>query len=335
MAVSKVPDKLIEILIKSGHGDENIALAAQKELVTYFVQALEEPLRDGVLVGDIISDIFQEEVLAPNAVPSYELSFLAPGTEKDHVAYVIPNQGKIPQRHIEGDYVQVPTYRIASSVDWLLRYATHARWPMIQRAMEAFEVGFTKKRNDDGWHTLLMAGVDRNIVVYDTNANVGQFTKRLVSLMKLIMRRNGGGNSSSTNRRKLTDLYMSPEGQEDMRNWGIDQVDEITRREIYVAEDGSLNRVFQVNMHDIDELGAGQEYQNFFTGQLTGNLASGDVELVVGIDKTRRNFYMPVKEQMQMFPDPSLHREQREGVYGWMELGFFLPDNRDIILGSY
>ena len=42
---------------------------------------------------------------------------------------------------------------------------------------------------------LLAAGVDRNIVVFDSDADAGQFTKRLVSLMKTVMRRNGGGNS--------------------------------------------------------------------------------------------------------------------------------------------
>lgn len=327
----KIPAKLEKLLRASADINPVVAEKALDELV----QALAEPLRDGTLVGDIISDIFMREELAPDAYPSYELSFLAPGTEKDHVAYTIPNQGYIPQRNIEGDYVMVPTYRIGNSIDWLLRYAKMARYPMVEKAMQVFEIGFTKKRNDDGWHTLLMAGVDRNIMVYDTDANAGQFTKRLVSLMKLVMRRNGGGNSASNNRRKLTDLYVPPEAMEDMRNWGVDQIDETTRRQLYVADDASLNRLFQVNMHDIDELGQGQEYQNFFSNQLSGNLASGDVELVVGFDMTKGNFWMPVKETLQVIPDNSMRRQGREGLFGEEELGFFVADNRDILLGSY
>ena len=100
---------------------------------------------------------------------------------------------------------------------------------------------FVKKTNDDAWHTLLAAGVDRNILVYDADAAIGQFTKRLVSLLKTVMRRNGGGNSSSINRGKLTDLYVSPEAIEDIRNWGVDQIDEVTRREIYNADDASAS----------------------------------------------------------------------------------------------
>ena len=124
--------------------------------------------------------------------------------------------------------------------------------------------------NDDGWHTILSAGVDRNILVYDADASSGYFSKRLVSLMKTIMRRNGGGNSTSINRGQMTDLYLSPEGLEDIRNWGVDEVDDITRRELITREGGLLTRIFQVNLHDLDELGEGQEYQSFFTSELSG-----------------------------------------------------------------
>ena len=56
------------------------------------------------------------------------------------------------------------------------------------------------------------------------------------------------------------------------RNWGVDQVDEITRREIYTAADGNVNRVFGVNLHDLDELGEGQEYQEFYDNVLSGTM---------------------------------------------------------------
>ena len=192
--------------------------------------------------------------------------------------------------------------------------------------------------NDDGWHTLLAAAVDRNILVFDNDAAAGQFTKRLVSLMKTVMRRNGGGNSASNNRGALTDLYVSPEAMEDIRNWGVDQVDEVTRREIYTASEGGapITRIFGVNLHDLDELGEGQEYQSFFTSELSGSVQTSDTELVVGLDQsTNDSFVMPVKSQLQVFEDPTLHRQQRAGYYGWAELGFGVLDNRRVILGSF
>ncbi len=161
--------------------------------------------------------------------------------------------------------------------------------------------------------------------------------------MKTVMRRNGGGNSASNNRGMLTDLYVSPEAMEDIRNWGLDQIDEVTRREIYTAADGSVNRVFSVNLHDRDELGEGQQYQLFYSNVLSGTLpqnAGGDsnndkVEIVVGLDLRKRDsFIMPVRQEVQIFEDDTLHRQKRAGFYGWAEQGFAVLDNRRVLLGA-
>ena len=323
--------ELTELLVRSGSPNREVALAANAE----FAKALELPLRQGLLSGDILDGIFEPIQLASNASPEFPLDFLAPGTEKDFVAYTIPNHGRIPERHVESDYVMVPTYDIGSSIDYLLKYARDARWDVVGRAMEVLEGSFVKKMNDDGWHTLLAAGVDRNIVVFDSDASASQFTKRLVSLMKTVMRRNGGGNSASNNRGMLTDLYVSPEAMEDIRNWGMEQIDELTRREIYTATDGSLNRVFGINLHDLDELGEGQEYQSFYTTTLSGTMAASDTEVVVGLDLRKRDsFIMPVRAQVQVFEDDTLHRQKRAGFYGWAEQGFAVLDNRRVVIGS-
>ena len=324
-------DEMNQLLAKAGSFDSNESLNAMAEIA----KALELPLRKGVMDGDILGGIFEAIQLAPGATSEFPLDFLAPGTESQFVAYTIPNHGRIPERHVEGDYVMVPTYDIGASIDFLLKYARDARWDVVGRATEVLQKSFVKKMNDDGWHTLLAAGVDRNIVVYDSDANASQFTKRLVSLMKTVMRRNGGGNSTSNNRGMLTDLYVSPEAMEDIRNWGVDQVDEITRREIYTAADGALNRVFSVNLHDLDELGVGQEYQLFFDNTLGASMPGSDTEIVVGLDLRKRDsFIMPVRQEVQIFEDDSLHRQKRAGFYGWAEVGFAVLDNRRVLIGS-
>ena len=307
-------EQFIELLKQSGSADRTEALTAQHEIA----KALEEPLRQGVLIGDILGNIFERMVMEPGTTSEFPLDLLAPGEEDEFVAYTNPGHGRIPERTVEGDYVMVPTYSISASIDWLLRYAREARWDVVGRAMQVLEASFVKKMNDDGWHTVLAAGVDRNIMVYDADATAGQFTKRLVSLMKTVMRRNGGGNTGSLVRGKLTDMYLSPEALEDIRNWQVDQIDEITRREIFTAADGGITRLFQVNLHDIDELGESQEYQNFLTSQLSGSLQGSDVELVVGLDLGNRDsFIMPVKQEVQIFED------------------FAVLDNRRVLLGSF
>jgi len=334
--ISAPTAEMTALLKKSGSANRTESLDATHQLAV----ALQEPLRQGVLSGDIASGIFETINLAPGSTPEFPLDFLAPGTEKDFVAYSVPNHGRIPERYVEGDFVMVPTYEIAASIDWTLRYARDARWDIVSRALQVLQSSFVKKTNDDAWHTVLAAAVDRNILIFDADAAVGQFTKRLVSLLKTTMRRNGGGNSSAINRGKLTDLYVSPESLEDVRNWGVDQIDEVTRREIYNAEDGSgaIARIFSVNLHDLDELGENQEYQSFFINELSGSLASAggaDTELVVGLDlSTNDAFVRPVREDVQVFEDDNLHRQRRAGFYGWAEHGFAVLDNRRVLLGS-
>lgn len=323
---------LTELLVRSGSANASESVSATAELAT----ALTLPLRKGIMSGDITGNIFETITLAPGATSEFPLDFLAPGTEKDFVAYTIPNHGRIPEAHIEGDYVMVPTYDIGASIDWLLKYARDARWDIVGRAMQVLRDQFVKKVNDDAWHTLVYTGADRNIIVYDPDAAASQFSKRLVSLMKLAMRRNGGGNSASSNRGQLTDLYVSPEAIESIRNWGVDEVDETTRRELITNEGGLMTRIFGVNLHDLDELGIGQEYQLFFEDALDGTLPSGDSEIVVGLDLSNRDsFVMPVRAPLQIFEDPTLHRQRRAGFYGWYEYGVASLDNRRVLLGSF
>ena len=321
-----------QLLSRAGSLQREESLAATSELA----KALELPLRQGVMSGNILGDIFEAINLQPGATAEFPLDFLAPGTEKEFVAFTIPNHGRIPERHVEGDYVMVPTYDVGASIDWLLKYARDSRWDVVGRAMEVLQGQFVKKMNDDGWHTLLSAGADRNILIYDGDASSGMFSKRLVSLLKVVMRRNGGGNSTSIHRGELTDLYISPEGHEDIRNWGVDEVDEFTRRDLIVHEGGLLVRIFQVNLHTLDELGEGQEYQNFYTSDLSGTMPSGKNEILVGLDlRNRDSFVMPVRAPVQVFEDDTLHRQRRAGMYGWAEHGFAALDTRRVLLGAF
>lgn len=323
--------ELIELLVRASDNDRSVALDAQRKLA----KALELPLREGILAGNIIDGIFQPIPLPPGAAPEFPLDVLAPGTEKEFVAYTIPFHGRIPERTLEGDYIMVPTYEVGSSIDWPLRLALRARWDIVARAIEIFEASFVKKLNNDGWHTLLAAGADRGLVVFDANAGQGRFTLRLISLLQQAMRRHAGGNTTSNRRGRLTDLYMSIEAFEDMRSWTLADVDEVTRREIFTSEEGGLSRVYNVNLHDLNEFGVDQEYQNYYLNDLHATLAAGDVELVVGLDLQRNDsFVMPIASELEVFEDDNMHRQRRAGVYGWAEHGFAVLDNRRILLGS-
>lgn len=329
------PDEFTLAMIKqTADSDPRVREAAQWQLA----KAIETPLREGVLYGNVLGNIFETMKWPPGTNVEFPLDLLAPGEEDEFVAYTSPGVGYIAERRVNGDFVTVPTYGIANAIDWELKFARQANWNIVARAMEVLQAGFVKKLNNDGWHTILSAAVDRNILVYDADATAGFFTKRLVSLMKTVMVRNAGGNTASVRKGALTDIFLSPEAVEDIRNWNVDQVDELTRREIYLASDDGerLTRVFGVNLHPMNEFGESQEYQLFFTGQLGGSLQGSDVELVIGLDLTNRDsFIMPTTLPIEIFPDPNMHRRGEEGYYGWGEFGFGALDGRRVLAGSF
>lgn len=319
-----------ELVARTASNDRATAFQAQAEFAT----VLQGAIRSALLVGDN-RQVFNAVEFGPTEEIEYPVDAIAPGEEDELVAFTVPNQGRIPEKTFEADYVKIPTYRSANAIDWELRAVRNGGANVIQGFIRGMANGFVQKQNDDAWHTLLAAAADRNILVYDADATAGLFTKRLVSLLKTTVRRNGGGNAQSMVQFKLTDLFTSIECIEDMRSWGVDQVDEITRREIYVAADGSLNRIFSVNLHGMTEFGEGQKYQQYFTEQLGGSLAASDLELLIGLDlETVESLVMPVREQVTIFDDPTLHRQQRQGYYGWGEWGFACLDNRCVIAGS-
>jgi hypothetical protein len=75
------------------------------------------------------------------------------------------------------------------------------------------------------------AAVERGLKVYESDPQkVGAYTKRLTSLMKAAMRNMGeqsaeAARSAAKMRDALTDIYINPEAMEDIRAWGVDEID--------------------------------------------------------------------------------------------------------------
>jgi hypothetical protein len=309
-------------------------MAAQRAMAA----ALDEPLREGIFDEDNLGGIFRREVLAPGAQANYPLDFVRPGTEDlNFTAITLPKQGRVPERHVEGDELWVPTFQIANSIDWSLRYARDARFDVVRRALEVYRMGYTRKINEDGWHTLLAAADSRGLVVNDSVAQGGQFTKELVSKMQTAMTRNAGGNGQAG---KLTDLYISLEAMEDIRAYDLSEIDDVTRRDVLNSTPEGLAKFYGTVLHFMTEMGVGQEYQLYLATVLGRSVTAVDAldeEFCIGLDlSTNDSFVSPIRQELQTFEaGPEMHRQQRAGVYGWMEHGFAVLDNRRGILGTF
>jgi len=331
--IIKLTENQIALLRATASDNPKVAEAAGKA----FAAALEEPLRKGIFDEDNLGGIYMREVLAPGAQSNYPLDFVRPGTEDlDFTAITLPKQGRVPERHVEGDELWVPTFSIANSIDWSLKYARDARFDVIGRAVRVYQMGFTRKINEDGWHTILAACDARGLVAVDTAAAAGQFTKELISKMQTTMIRNAGGNGQAG---VLTDLYTSLEAMEDIRAWDFSEIDEVTRGDILRSSGKNMATLYNTVLHFMTEFGVGQEYQTYLDTTLARSVVgadAGDNEFVVGLDlSTNDSFVQPVRQELQTFDDPTLHRFQKAGLYGWQEHGFAILDNRRCLLGTF
>lgn len=345
MNFQRYPQEAVDALKATAHVDSEVRTKAQKA----FAAELQWPLRQGIFDRDNLGGIFEKQVLAPGAQANYPLDFVKPGDEDQFIAFAMPKQGRVPERHVEGDELWVPTFNIANSIDWSLKYAKEARFDVIMRAIKVYEAGFVRKINSDGWRTVLGAADGRGTVVtangaaaftgstLTPSAAAGQFTKELISRMKTAMTRGAGGNGNAG---RLTDVYLSMEAMEDIRAWDVDEIDEFTRREIFVSKEYGLAQIYGIVLHEMTEFGEGQEYENFLKTTLGRShqvVNSATLkEYCIGLDlSTMDSFVMPIREELQTYEDPALYREQRAGIYGWMEHGFAVLDPRRVLIGEF
>lgn len=294
-------------------------------------QVMEKAWQAGILEPDLLGSIFERVQLPAGVEAKFPLDFYAPENEGAYVAIVIPKEGAIPDRVIEGDELRVSTYKVGNGISWSLDYARDARWDVVARAIEVFTNGFIRKLNDDGWHVILQAAnVGTTTLIDDTVATDGEFSKLLLlSMMSQIKRRTGGRNS------RLTDIYLSPEAINDIRNFDNTQIDEVSRRELVTRGEDQIPSLYGVRLHEMQEFGEGQEYEDYLVNTLGRAHTNSKLEYVVGLDLLHRDaFVMPIREEMAMFDDPTLHRSAKAGVYGWMEIGFANLDTRRAILGQ-
>ena len=180
------------------------------------------------------------------------------------------------------------------------------------------------------------------------STGAGYLSKELINKMMVGFKRIG---------RTLTDLYVSPEDAADIREWTDTDIDPVTRREIFQA--AGMGSIWNVRMHEIQHLGAtglynindyGAAYGKFTAnssheygaytienGNITG--ADGTVSTlgetqVLGFDlSVNDSLVMPIRKEYEAHDDPTLLRVQKQGFFGWAELGFACLDSRMMGMG--
>ena len=184
------------------------------------------------------------------------------------------------------------------------------------------------------------------------STGAGYLSKELINKMIVGFKRIG---------RTLTDLYVAPEDAADIREWTDTDIDPVTRREIFQA--AGMGSLWNVRLHEVQHLGAtglyninGQkadgtdsEYGKFVaTGNVyhqynidTANVTNADGTInqlgetqIMGFDlSVNDSLVMPIRKEYEAHDDPTLLRVQKQGFFGWAELGFACLDSRMLGMG--
>ena len=323
-----------------------------------FAAALTTPILQAIERDSIMRKLFAVENLGPGAQASYPIA-----EDFEMPVWVLPGLGYVAQNFIEGigEEVYVPTFSIDTAGDWKITYARDSRIDIPQRAAEKAAKALSDFEEECGWRIILPAATSafsgkgllgsRPAPVYEINpasTGAGYLSKELINKMIVGFKRIG---------RTLTDLYVSPEDAADIREWTDTDIDPVTRREIFQA--AGMGSIWNVNLNEIQHLGATGLYNINGFGSLYGkfictsgdlynayqldnpNLTNADGTVgtlgetqIVGFDlSVNDSLVMPIRKQYEAHDDPTLLRVQKQGFFGWEEIGFACLDPRMLSIG--
>ena len=272
------------------------------------------------------------------------------------------------QNFIEGigEEVFVPTFTIDASADWKISYARDSRIDIAQRAAARAAKDLANYEEECGWRVIMPAATSaftgkgllgsRPAPIYEiapSSTGAGYLSKELINKMMVGFKRIG---------RTLTDLYVSPEDAADIREWTDTDIDPVTRREIF--QSSGMGSIWKVNLHELQHLGAtglyninGTEggvtsaYGKFLADVSTNkynayeldnaNVTAADGTIttlgetqVIGFDlSVNDSLVMPIRKEYEAHDDPTLLRVQKQGFFGWADIGFACLDSRMIGMG--
>ena len=323
-----------------------------------FAAALTTPILQKIELESIMRSLFAVERLAAGAQAVYPVA-----EDFEIPVWVLPGLGYVAQNFIEGigEEVYVPTFTIDSAADWKITYARDSRIDIASRAAARVAKDLANYEEECGWRVIMPAATSsfsgkgllgsRPAPIYEINpasTGAGYLSKELINKMIVGFKRTG---------RTLTDLYVSPEDAADIREWTDTDIDPVTRREIFQAS--GMGSIWNVSLHEVQHLGATGQYNingnssefgkviaeagdiyNSYTIE-NANLVNADGTIntlgetqVLGFDMTvNDSLVMPIRKDYEAHDDPTLLRVQKQGFFGWAEIGFACLDSRMIGMG--
>jgi hypothetical protein len=195
-----------------------------EELRRDFAQTRGELLLPVLKQQSLIRQIFSESFTNGQQIP-YPIR-----SKKVRAAWFMASISGVPQRTAEADEIVFPTFYIKGGVRWYLDYAKAGNYELIEGLENDQMDEVAYKENLAGWTLIKAAEASGDMLVIDKLASDGA-TFTIPVMVEIITQL-----EQQPDRRKITDIYLSPRRYNEMLKWAqldIQQLDDGTRREIF------------------------------------------------------------------------------------------------------
>lgn len=239
--------------------------------------------------------------------------------------------GGLPTQVTHGvDEMKVQTYSMDSAISFRYKWAEQSRLDVIAKSLTKLAQEFTIRQDAQAWTvalTVLAAATHNNKKHVGRSNTAGvllleDFNKLLTHAKRINASFNNGTPDPSRGR-GITDLFVSPEIMEQVRAMAYQPQNtrsgatttsgatsiaapESLREQVF--RNGGVNELYNINLHELLELGVGYAYNNLFdnvAGSTTYTKLDGSgsavafdgatEQLLIGVDATRESLIRPVE----------------------------------------
>jgi hypothetical protein len=257
----------------------------------------------------------------------------------------------------------VVIFQVQSAQDWPNYAEKEKQLEAIDNAIEAVVQSIAEYEEEAAWRTILPVVTSESPESYDevlptippqiyemptADPTAGYFSKELLNRMIVGAQRYG---------KRLCQFLVSPEDLADIREYTNDDIDPVTRREIFTA--GGCGSIWGISLECSHSLGIRGLYningnesswgrfvanseENFLSYKVVhpnvvdkhGNLVKpGETQFYAFTEDISDYFKMPINTPYIAFWDMALHRRQRCGFFGWQHMGSAIYGSKSIYMG--
>jgi hypothetical protein len=335
--------------------------AINKKRQEEFLATLTDRIRNTVKAHSTLRRVTEERVLDLGEQAEYPIK------AKSNI-HILPKIGEVPLCFMEtiDDVMFVPTFRIATALDWAPRYVTGNRLDVIEKAIKEAVNKLIGYEEESLFRLLTPAATN---IFKQKDKEYYSFSIDIIKSLADNLEEQG---------KTLTHVLASPQDVKELKaELGIDEDKDLPTIELEFA-----NKTLQVKVIEVKDLGVTGRYNingsltrevksekgscdncdnctstnavpsirgGIFGFNASGNLNSykaknpnivdEDLKLiklgesqVYGIDADAKSLVMPIREKLTFYEDPQLHKKQLIGYYGWEEIGLAILDNKAVTM---